>query len=167
MKCQGQSSRLPFPYSWGSERKCDSRANGLQVRSNVVLQRRAPGQTVGTLPRGSPPQTNRATHRNALCISPPVHCALVLPFPQLHLPPGETLPPPRLSSNTVFFMKLPRLPCRKQHCLTLSSRSTSFVPSYYIRQMLIWGMNLFSASSLPYPERSWSQELLLIPCSTL
>lgn len=56
MKCQGQSSRLPFPYSWWSERKCDSRANGLQVRSNVVLQRRASGQTVGTLPRGSPPR---------------------------------------------------------------------------------------------------------------
>lgn len=117
MKCQGQASRPPFPYSWWSERKCNSGAKGHSGEVKHRALSSSPNSIACAFPMGNL-ISNKLSHSPQYSACLPPHPCL----PWLSSCPSPSSPPylvkpydlPRLSSTATFFMKSPCLPCQKQ-----------------------------------------------------
>lgn len=111
MKCQGQSSRPAFPYSWWPERKCNSgtKCRAGEVKCDATMQ--FPQLNIGLFAYGKPhlKQTEPLTPTR-FCISSPTYYALVPAFL------------PRLSSNATFSVNFSASLAKSSTSLPLAPR---------------------------------------------
>lgn len=126
MKCQGQSSMLPLPYSWWSERKCNSGAKGHAGKVKCGATMQFPQLSIRYLSYGKPHL--KQSHSSQCSLHFPT-CLLCL---SACLPHGPPKPPqylekfyhlPILSSTTTVSMP----PLQRPIPSYLSSLSSSFV----------------------------------------